>query len=231
MAIQNDKNNLPGAQIDGDNVRNYIVKQAILFNDNTGFALAHNPEAVAPYVTWHIFNNDGRLEYEMGHYVSTESDAVADYISRCETHTASNNLTEIPVPPPTRFERTPQSNHTAIVDITNAAEESDRTYKAELQLPDQDDPHLEVFSAENDVEAVKYAHELCKESADIQLLEVHELDENYDIIREIDLQTHEPKAQSFDELLKSAQRKADILNSKTQNSAINKENIDREEIL
>ena len=175
--------NLPGAEIDGDNVHGYIVGQAVLFEDNVGFALAYNPDAVSPYVTWRVFNDSGKLEYEWGHYFSDEENARADYISLCEDYAADKNLKEIPVSPPTR--------------LGQAAVETDRTYKAELRLPDQQDPHLEVFSAENDVRAVEYAHELCNERDGVHLLEVHELDANYDSIREIDLRYHDPEARRF----------------------------------
>ena len=76
-------------------------------------------------------------------------------------------------------------------------EEIDRTYKAELKLPDQKDLHFEVFTAVDDVAAVKYAYELCMDWDDVQLMEVHELNDNYDIIREIDLKNHDPSLRRF----------------------------------
>ena len=193
---------LPGEAIEGDIVQNYTVIQAVLFDNNVGFALAHNPNAVSPYVTWRMFNDSGKLDYEWGNYVDSEENAVADYISRYEDYIEDRNLTEIPIPPPTRLARVPQSNHTIITDITHTIkettpEETDRIYKAELQLPDQQDLHLEVFHEENDVEAVKYAYELCAEQEGVFLMEVHELDENYDSIREIDLRTHDPDLRRF----------------------------------
>jgi len=72
------------------------------------------------------------------------------------------------------------------------------TYKAELQLPGEEYPHLEVFGADNDVEAIEYAHELCETAEDeVELLEVHELDENYDSIREIDLNSFDPSLRRY----------------------------------
>ena len=73
-----------------------------------------------------------------------------------------------------------------------------RTYKAELQIPGEEYLHLEVFSADNDVEAVEYAYELCETAEeDVELMEVHELDENYDSIREIDFKDFDPSLRRF----------------------------------
>ena len=71
------------------------------------------------------------------------------------------------------------------------------TYKAEIYLPGVEYPHLEVFSADNDVDAINQAHELAGEMKGAYLLEVHELDENYDSIREIDFQAHDPSLRRF----------------------------------
>ena len=96
---------------------------------------------------------------------------------------------------------------------------NERLYKAEIQLPGQKDLHLEVFSAEDDASAVKHAHELLDEWEGATLAEVHELSENYDSIREIDLQKYvnfTSKPQTFAERLQEAQTKADKIN--TQNA-------------
>jgi|GEM_PF-3086980 len=200
---------LPGNEVEGDTVHGYTVKQAVLFEDNGGIAFAHNPDAASPYVTWRVFHDSesGKLDYEWGKYFSSEEPALADFISRYEDYTNGKNLTEIPIPPPTRFAtEAPYADHTIIVDITDKTlgaaketqpEEIDRTYKAELKLPDQKDLHFEVFTAVDDVAAVKYAYELCMDWDDVQLMEVHELDDNYDIIREIDLKNHDPSLRRF----------------------------------
>jgi len=73
---------LPGQSIEGDNVKNYIVKQAILYDNDIGFALAHNPEAVSPYVTWQMTYDEGKLDYYWGKYYSLEENALVNYIER-----------------------------------------------------------------------------------------------------------------------------------------------------
>ena len=58
------------------------------------------------------------------------------------------------------------------------------TYQAELDDPDYPD-RMEVFTAENDVEAFKWAKEQC--TGEIVLLELRKLDENYDFVRGVDI--------------------------------------------
>ena len=58
------------------------------------------------------------------------------------------------------------------------------TYQAELDDPDCPD-RMEVFTAENDVEAFKWAKEQC--TGEIVLLELRQLDENYDFVRGVDI--------------------------------------------
>ena len=57
-------------------------------------------------------------------------------------------------------------------------------YQAELSDPDCPD-RMEVFTAENDVEAFKWAKEQC--TGEIVLLELRKLDENYDFVRGVDI--------------------------------------------
>jgi len=76
----------PSIEVDGDVNADYMIKRATLFNDNVGFAFAHNSEAASPFVTWRMFNNDGKLEYEWGNCFSDEVNALVDYISRIENY-------------------------------------------------------------------------------------------------------------------------------------------------
>lgn len=172
---------LPGQAVEGVENKNYDIKQAVLFDNDMGYAFGHNPNAASPYVTWQMFYNkaDNKLEYEWGNYFSTEEKALVDYIARHKKYEADNKVTEVALP---------------------AAEpELDewRTYKAEIHLPDTEYPHLEVFGADNDVDAVNKANELASEQEGAYLLEVHELNEEYDSIRQIDLRFHDPEARRF----------------------------------
>lgn len=88
---------LPGQPISGENVR-YKIKQAILFNNDRGFALAHNPNAPAPFVTWQFTNEGGKLDYYWGHYMGSEERAQIDYISRVTNYKKNYRVTEKPMP-------------------------------------------------------------------------------------------------------------------------------------
>ena len=70
--------------------------------------------------------------------------------------------------------------------LSESVQKEFRTYKAELSDPEIPD-RMEVLAANNDADAIKEAQELCEEGEGIVLLELHELDDNYDIIRNVDL--------------------------------------------
>ena len=59
-----------------------------------------------------------------------------------------------------------------------------RTYRAELSDPDSPE-RMEVFGAEDDEDAIRQANEYA--TGEVILLELHELDEHYNIIRSVDL--------------------------------------------
>lgn len=60
----------------------YEIRQSILFDNGRGFALAHNPKAPDPYVTWQFAEKDGKRDYEWGHYFSGRDKALADFNNR-----------------------------------------------------------------------------------------------------------------------------------------------------
>ena len=80
---------------------------------------------------------------------------------------------------------------------SKSIDEEWRTYKAEINLPDMEYPHFEIFSAFDDVDAIKEAHELCGDRDGVYLMELHEVDDNYDIIREIDFENFDPSLRRF----------------------------------
>ena len=171
---------LPGNPIEGESKVNYAIKQAILYDNNQGFAFAHNPAAASPFVTWRIYKNEeNKLEFEQGNYFSSEEKALVDYISRVERYVPAAKANEIQIP--------------------SQVQQQDewRTYKAEIHLPDTEYPHLKVFGADNDVDAVEKAHELASEQVGAYLLEVHELNDDNDSIRQIDLLYHDPDARRY----------------------------------
>ena len=178
-----DQIDLPGNAIKGEINANYVIEQAILYDNDQGYAFAHNPDAASPYVTWVMNLTDkDELNFEIGSYFQNKEEALVDYIARVESYATRYKVTEKPIPS----------------QVQQQQQDEWRTYKAELHDPENTEfPHLEVFGADNDVDAVEKANTLCNEENGWVLLEVHELDENYESIREIDLRNHDPNLRRF----------------------------------
>ena len=50
-------------------VQGYEIIRSIMINDNNGYVLAHNPDAVSPYVCWKLsVSDDGERRYDWGIY-------------------------------------------------------------------------------------------------------------------------------------------------------------------
>ena len=69
-------------------IRGYEIRESNVFSTDRGFALAVNPEAVQPFVTWQFTEDNGNREYYWGHYFTKEQDATADYAARVEEYKA-----------------------------------------------------------------------------------------------------------------------------------------------
>lgn len=65
-----------------DVVEGYAVKQSVLFSNGNGIALAENPNAPQPYVTWQFTEVDNKRDYYWGHYYSKKEDAQQNYSER-----------------------------------------------------------------------------------------------------------------------------------------------------
>jgi len=66
-----------------DIVHGYEIKRAVTFDNNRGFALAENPNAPDPFVTWAFTEGkDGNRDYEWGHYKTSVEAAARDYENR-----------------------------------------------------------------------------------------------------------------------------------------------------
>ena len=51
-----------------DVIRGYVVQRSIVFENNRGVALAENPKAVQPFVTWMFTEGEnGKRDYEWGY--------------------------------------------------------------------------------------------------------------------------------------------------------------------
>jgi hypothetical protein len=62
-------------------VHGYVITDRAFVGDKV-FVLAHNPDAVQPYVTWKGRND--RHGYDLGHYWTKRSDARSDYFLRAD---------------------------------------------------------------------------------------------------------------------------------------------------
>ena len=51
-----------------DKVKEYEIKRAIVFENDRGFALGENPQAVQPFATWQFTEDaSGERDYYWGH--------------------------------------------------------------------------------------------------------------------------------------------------------------------
>jgi len=90
---------LPGQAVNGEIVHGYAVLQAVLFDNDRGFALAHSPTAVNPFVTWQFTaGEEGAHDYYWGRYVNSVGRAQIDYITRAADYVNSHGVKENPIP-------------------------------------------------------------------------------------------------------------------------------------
>ena len=76
-------------------IHGYEVKRAITFENDRGFALAENPNAVDPFVTWQFTEEEnGKRDYYWGHYCTNEDTAVNDYVLRVAEYAEKYGLSE-----------------------------------------------------------------------------------------------------------------------------------------
>lgn len=73
---------IPGAPEAGHVVQDYEITRSIWLDNNRGFAIGHNPDAVEPFVSWQFTPENDKRDFYWGHYFKTEKDAADDYIAR-----------------------------------------------------------------------------------------------------------------------------------------------------
>ena len=68
-------------------VQGYEIKKTALFENGRGVALAENPKAPQPFVTW-MFTQEknGRRDYEWGHYYADRGRAEKDFTTRVDEY-------------------------------------------------------------------------------------------------------------------------------------------------
>ncbi len=81
-------------QNQSDNIHGYEVKRSVIFENNRGFALAEDPEAVNPFVTWQFTEENGERDYYWGHYINSKDAATRDYEFRVSEYKHEYGLSE-----------------------------------------------------------------------------------------------------------------------------------------
>ena len=70
-----------------ENVQGYEIEKSILFENNRGFSLGHNPAAPQPFVTWQFTENEGGVrDYYWGHYHPDREWAEKDFARRVDDY-------------------------------------------------------------------------------------------------------------------------------------------------
>ena len=70
-----------------ENIQGYEIEKSVLFENNRGFALGHNPAAPQPYVTWQFTENEGGVrDYYWGHYHTDREWAERDFSRRTQDY-------------------------------------------------------------------------------------------------------------------------------------------------
>jgi len=78
-----------------DNVKGYEIKRAFAFENDRGFALGENPQAVQPFATWQFTEDaSGRRDYYWGHYTTNKAAATRDYENRVSEYQHDYGVSE-----------------------------------------------------------------------------------------------------------------------------------------
>ena len=121
---------MPGQTLTDVRNSDYVVTQAVLFNNDRGFALAHSPTAPDSFVTWQITHDkdDGTIDFYWGHYLDSEEAAKVDYVVRATEYQGQYGLKEQPLPldafekaPAQTVEAAPVASHIP-VEVTTATQ-------------------------------------------------------------------------------------------------------------
>lgn len=84
-----------------EKVHGYEIKRSVVFENDRGFALAENPKAPQPFVTWQLTENEnGKCDYYWGHYFHDGDKAVKDFEFRVTDYQQSYGVTEKVIPAP-----------------------------------------------------------------------------------------------------------------------------------
>jgi hypothetical protein len=77
-------------------VHGYIIKESVVFDNDRGFALGENLNAVTPFVTWQFTEENGQRDYYWGHYTADGDAAKRDFDARAAQYQADYGVAERP---------------------------------------------------------------------------------------------------------------------------------------
>lgn len=78
-----------------EKVNGYEIKKSVLFENDRGFALAENPNAPQPFVTWQFTENEGGgRDYYWGHYTQSADSAAKDFEVRITEYQKDYGVSE-----------------------------------------------------------------------------------------------------------------------------------------
>lgn len=70
-----------------EKIQGYEIEKSVLFENNRGIALGHNPAAPEPFVTWQFTENEGGVrDYYWGNYSSDREYSERDFARRVEDY-------------------------------------------------------------------------------------------------------------------------------------------------
>ena len=85
---------LPGRPESGEAVQGYEIVRAISFDDQRGFAIGLNPEAVSQFVTWQFTVENGKRDYYWGTYTDEFQGAADNYAARVLVYMSGSDVKE-----------------------------------------------------------------------------------------------------------------------------------------
>ena len=86
---------LPGQTESGETVQGYEIVRAVEFDNQRGFAIGLNPNAVNQFVTWQFTNSNGVRVYYWGKYNDEFADAALNYTARVIVHMSDEKVKEV----------------------------------------------------------------------------------------------------------------------------------------
>jgi hypothetical protein len=89
---------LPGRPESGAAVQNYAILRSIQFNNDRGFAIGRNPEAVSEFATWQFTTENGKREFYWGHYADTMEAAAQNFAVRVGNYLRDEQVREVQNP-------------------------------------------------------------------------------------------------------------------------------------